>query len=159
MNITIGRDSGDLGDLSCSGNRLGVLGEKLDNALDSSLRPTTKVHRIAPRGDVLDTLSVDCPSEDSSCGCTITSNLVSLLCNILNKATYIFLDTKKENIRKHIPCTQILKLVLQSDGLGDSDTIYKHEGVNRAYIYQLMRQKTVLVKEKITPNSVLPSKR
>jgi hypothetical protein len=64
--------------------------------------------------------------ENRSCGRAIASNLIRFLCDVLNKSreritiTY----TSRTAVKlKNLPRAKILKLVFQSDGLGNRDTI------------------------------------
>ena len=59
-------------------------GEEIDNAVDGGLGTSTEVHGVATCGDILDTFRVDITSKDGSRCCTVTSHLVSLLCDILD---------------------------------------------------------------------------
>jgi len=104
--VAVGRDSGDLGDLLAGGDLLLVCAQVLNDSLDCGLGTAPQVHRVASGGDVLDSLGEDGAGKDSgSCG-TVTSNLVGLGGNVLEKAS-----------------TEVLELVLEGDGLGNSDTI------------------------------------
>ena len=53
--------------------------------VNSGLRAPTEIHRVAPGCDVLHTLSVDGTREDSRGRGSVTSNLIRLLRDILNK--------------------------------------------------------------------------
>ena len=106
MCVAVGRDSGDLGDLLAGGDLLLVCAQVLNDSLDCGLGTAPQVHRVASGGDVLDSLGEDGAGKDSgSCG-TVTSNLVGLGGNVLEKAS-----------------TEVLELVLEGDGLGNGDTI------------------------------------
>ena len=104
--VAVGRDSGNLGDLLAGGDLLLVCAQVINDSLDCGLGTAPQVHRVASGGDILDGLGEDSAGKDSSgCG-TVTSNLVGLGGDILEKAS-----------------TEVLELVLEGDGLGNSDTI------------------------------------
>ncbi|KAF3799563.1 Heat shock protein 60, partial [Colletotrichum gloeosporioides] len=103
--VTVGRDSGDLSNLLAGSDISLVLLEVLDDGIDGGLDTTAQVHRVAASGDVLDGLGEDGAGEDSSGRGTVTGGLVGLGGDILEESG-----------------TEVLELVLQGDGLGDSYT-------------------------------------
>lgn len=110
MLVSVGGDGGDLGDLGGGGDIALVGLEVLDDGLDGSLGSATEIHWIATGGNVLDGLGEDGAGEDSGRGGSVTSSLVGLRGDILDETG-----------------TEVLKLVLEGDGAGDSDTIYEAE--------------------------------
>jgi hypothetical protein len=107
VGVAVGGNSGDLSDLSAGGDVALVFLEVLDNGLGSGLDTTSQIHGVASGGDVLDGLGEDGAGEDGGGGGTVTSNLVGLAGDILEEAG-----------------TKVLELVLEDNGLGDSDTIW-----------------------------------
>lgn len=107
MGVAVGGNSGDLSDLSAGGDIALVALEVFDDGLSSGLDTASQVHGVASSSDVLDGLGEDGAGEDSSGSGTVTSDLVGLAGNILEKAG-----------------TKVLELVLEDNGLGDSDTIW-----------------------------------
>ena len=106
MCVAVSRDSGNLGDLLAGGDLLLVCAQVLNNSLNCGLGTAPQVHRVASGSDVLDGLGEDGAGKDSGgCG-TVTSNLIGLGGDVLEKAS-----------------TEVLELVLKSDGFGNSDTI------------------------------------
>ncbi|RUS21670.1 hypothetical protein BC937DRAFT_91908 [Endogone sp. FLAS-F59071] len=59
--------------------------KELDDGVDGKLDSTTKVHGVATGGDVLDTLNENGASEYGGRGGTVTSDLVSLVGDILDE--------------------------------------------------------------------------
>lgn len=108
VNITVGRDGSDLGDLLTSGDVTLVLLEVVDNGINGSLDTTAQVHGVAASSNVLDSLGEDGTGKDGSGGGTITSKFVGLGGDILEETS-----------------TKILKLILELNSLGNSHTIWK----------------------------------
>lgn len=106
VGVTIGGDGGYLGDLLAGGDRAGVSLKVFNSGLDGSLDTAAQIHRVAASGNVLDGLGEDGAGEDSGGSGTVTSDLVGLGGNILDKAG-----------------TEVLELVLKLDGLGDTYTV------------------------------------
>jgi hypothetical protein len=107
VGVTVGGDSSNLSNLLTSGDVTLVLLEVVDDRFNSSLDTAAQIHGVAASSNVLDGLREDGTGEDGSGGGTVTSNLVGLGSDILEKAS-----------------TEVLELVLESDGLGNRDTIY-----------------------------------
>ena len=107
VGIAVGRDGSDLSNLVTSGDVTLVLLEVVDGGINSGLDTTAQVHRVAASSNVLNGLGEDSTSKDSSGGGTITSEFVGLGSDILEETS-----------------TEVLVLVLELDGLGNSDTIY-----------------------------------
>lgn len=107
MGIAVGGNGSNLSDLSAGGDIALVSLEVLDNGLGSGLDTASQVHGVASGGDVLDGLGEDGTGEDGGGGGTVTSNLVGLAGDILEETG-----------------TEVLELVLEDNGLGDSDTIW-----------------------------------
>jgi len=104
--VAVGRDSGDLSDLSAGCDITLVNLEVLDNSLDGGLGSSAEIHWVASGSHVLDSLGENSSCEDSRrCG-SITSSLVGLRRDILEEAG-----------------TEILELVLEGNSSGNSDTI------------------------------------
>ena len=106
MSVAVGGNGSDLGDLCASGDVALVLDEVVDNSVDSGLGSSAKIHWVAASGDVLDGLGEDGTGEDGGSGGTVAGNLVGLGSDILEETG-----------------SKVLKLVLEGDGSGDSDTI------------------------------------
>ena len=104
--VAVGGDGGDLRDLLAGGDLLLVCAQVLDDGLNSGLSSAPQIHGVAAGSDVLDSLGEDGASENGGGGGTVTSNLVGLGGDILEKTS-----------------TEVLELVLEGDGLGDSHTI------------------------------------
>lgn len=104
--VTVGTDSGDLGNLLAGGDVAGVLLQEVDDGVDSSLDTAAQVHGIAASSNVLDGLGEDGTGQDGGTGGAVTGSLVGLGSNILDQLG-----------------TEVLKLVLEADGPGDSNTI------------------------------------
>ncbi|KAK1245315.1 hypothetical protein MKX08_004944 [Trichoderma sp. CBMAI-0020] len=111
--VAVGTDGGDLGNLLAGGNVAGVLLQKVDDRVNGSLDASAQVHGVAAGGDVLDGLGEDGTSQDGGTGGSVTSSLVGLGSNILDQLG-----------------TEVLKLVLESDGPGDSNTVYSKQHVS-----------------------------
>ncbi|KAG2021770.1 hypothetical protein GB937_004732 [Aspergillus fischeri] len=107
VGVTVGGDSSNLSDLLTGGNVTLVLLEVVDDSINSSLDTTAQIHGVAASSNVLHGLREDGTGKDGSGGGTVTSNLVGLRSDILEEAS-----------------TEVLELVLESDGLGNRDTIY-----------------------------------
>lgn len=83
VGITVGTDSGDLGNLG-AGSDIPLVGlEVLNNSIDSSLSATAKIHGVAASSYVLDGLREDGPGKDGGRSRTVTSGLVGLRSDIL----------------------------------------------------------------------------
>jgi hypothetical protein len=106
VGVAVGGNSGDLGDLGAGGDIALVGLEVLDNSLSSGLDAASQVHGVAASGNVLDGLGENGAGEDGGGGGTVTGNLVGLAGDILEEAG-----------------TEVLELVLEDNGLGDSDTV------------------------------------
>lgn len=106
--VAVGGDGGDLGDLLTSGDGTLVIDEVLDGGLNSGLDTAAQIHGVAASSDVLHGLGEDGSGQDSGGSGTVTSNLVGLGGDILEKTG-----------------TEVLELVLELDSLGDSHTIYR----------------------------------
>ncbi len=106
MCVSVGRNGRDLGNLLAGSDGLCVRGQIRDDLFDSSLGAPPQVHGIATGGNVLDTLCVNSSGKNGGRGGAVTSNLIGLLGNILNETS-----------------TEVFKLVLQGNRLGDSDTV------------------------------------
>jgi hypothetical protein len=107
VGVTVGGDSSNLSDLLTGGDVTLVLLEVVDDSINSSLDTAAQIHGVAASSNVLHGLREDGTGEDGSRGGTVTSNLVGLGSDILEEAS-----------------TEVLELVLKSDGLGNRDTIY-----------------------------------
>jgi len=106
MCVAVGRDGGDLGDLVAGCDVPLVRPQVLDDGLNGSLGSAPQVHGVAASGYVLDGLGEDGAGKDSGGGGTVTSNFVSLRGDILEQTS-----------------TQVLELVLESDGLCNCNTV------------------------------------
>jgi hypothetical protein len=106
VGVAVGGDGSDLSDLLTSGDVTLVGLEVVDDGIDGSLDTAAQIHGVAASGNVLHGLGEDGTGENGGGGGTITSELVGLGGNILEEAG-----------------TEVLELVLQSDGLGDSNTV------------------------------------
>jgi hypothetical protein len=104
--VAVGGNCGDLTNLVAGGDVALVGLEVLDDGLDGSLGTSAEVHGVAASGDVLDGLGEDGAGEDGSGGGTVTSDLVGLAGNILEKTS-----------------AEVLELVLEGDGAGDGHTV------------------------------------
>ena len=107
MGIAVGGDGSNLSNFLAGSNITLVRPQIIDNSLNSSLGPSPQIHGIAAGGDVLHGLGEDCPGEDGGSGGTITSSLVGLGSHILEKTG-----------------TEVLELVLESNGLCDGHTVW-----------------------------------
>ena len=107
VGIAVGRDGSDLSNLLTSGDVTLVLLEVVDGGINGGLDTTAQIHGVAASSNVLNGLGEDSTSKDSSGGGTITSEFVGLGSDILEETG-----------------TEVLVLVLELDGLGNSDTIY-----------------------------------
>lgn len=123
-----------LSDLFRGSDDLGVRLEEVHDGIDSGLRTTAEIHGVAAGSHVLDTLSEDGTGQNGSGGRTITSNLVGLGSDILDESMrkngriYDESCRPKREENGKLPGTQVLELVLESNGLGDSDTILGNLG-------------------------------
>lgn len=118
VSVTVGGDGGDLGDFLAGGDLLLVCAQVLDNSLDGGLGSAPQVHRVASSGDVLDGLGEDSAGENGGgCG-TVTSNLVGLGGDVLEKTS-----------------TKVLELVLKGNGLGDGYTIWDMSVAGRTCLF------------------------
>lgn len=115
VGITVGGDGGNLGNLLRSGDDLFVSNEDLEDLVDSLLGTSTEIHGVAAGSDVLHTLRVDGSGEDSGGGGTVTGGVVGLGSNVLDKTS-----------------TEVLNGVLESDSLGDRDTVLGDLGPTEA---------------------------
>lgn len=106
MGIAVGGNSSHLGNLLTGGDVTLVLLQVIHGGLDSGLDTATQIHRVAPSGNVLDGLGEDSTGENGRGGGTVTSQLIGLGSNVLKKAS-----------------TEVFKLVLELNCLGNSDTI------------------------------------
>ena len=106
VGVTVGGDGSNLGNFLTGGDGALVLLEVLLNGLNGSLDTAAEIHGVAASGDILDGLGEDGTGKDGRGGGTVTSKLVGLGGNVLEEAS-----------------TQVLKLVLENDSLGDSYTI------------------------------------
>jgi hypothetical protein len=106
VGVTVGGDSSHLGNLFTSGDGALVVLEVLLNGLNGSLDTAAEIHGVAASGNVLDGLGEDGAGKDGRGSGTVTGNLVGLGGNVLEEAG-----------------TEVLELVLEDDGLGDSYTI------------------------------------
>jgi len=104
--VAIGRDGGNLSNLLRSGDLTLVLAEEVNDGLDSSLGTSSKIHGVAAGSNVLDGLGENGSTENSGGSGTVTSGLVGLGSNLLQKTS-----------------TQVLKLVTENNGLGNGNTI------------------------------------
>jgi hypothetical protein len=106
VRVAVGRDGGDLGNLLRGGDDALVGLEDGEDLVDGLLRAAAEVHGVAAGGNVLHTLRVDGAGEDGGGGGAVTSSVVGLGGDILDKAG-----------------TEVLNGVLEGDGLGDRDTV------------------------------------
>ncbi|KUI63192.1 hypothetical protein VP1G_11450 [Cytospora mali] len=108
--VTVGRDSGDLGDLLTRGDIPLVLLQELHDGIDSGLDTAAEVHGVAAGGDVLDGLGEDGPGKDCGSSGTVTGDLVGLGGDVLQQLG-----------------TEVLKLVLQA-GLDQDVSALRTQG-------------------------------
>jgi hypothetical protein len=106
VGVAVGRDGGDLGNLGAGGNIALVTLEVLNDGLDGRLDTTSQIHGIAAGGNVLDCLGEDGAGKHGGGSGTVTSDLIGLAGNILEETG-----------------AEVLKLVLEDNGLGDSDSV------------------------------------
>jgi hypothetical protein len=104
--VAVGGDGSDLANLVAGGDVALVGLEVLDDGLDGGLSTPAEVHGVAASGDVLDGLGEDGASEHGGRGGTVTSDLVGLAGDILEETS-----------------AEVLELVLEGDGAGDSHTV------------------------------------
>lgn len=105
--VAVGRDGGDLGDLLRGGDVAAVLLEVLDDVVDGSLDTAAEIHGVAASSDILDRLGEDGAGEDGGSGGTVTGDLVGLGGDLGEELG-----------------TEVLELVLEGDGAGDSYTVF-----------------------------------
>ncbi|TLD33253.1 hypothetical protein PspLS_00817 [Pyricularia sp. CBS 133598] len=106
VNVAVGRDGGDLGNLLSAGDVALLLVQEVDDGVDGSLDTTAEIHGVAASGNILDGLGEDGAGEDGSRSGTVTGDLVGLGCDVLKELG-----------------TEVLELVLEGDGLCDGHTI------------------------------------
>lgn len=106
VSVAVGGNGSDLGDLCAGGDVALVLDKVIDNGVDGGLSSSAEIHWVATSGDVLDGLGEDGTGKNGSSGGTVTGNLVGLGSDILEETG-----------------SKVFKLVLESDGSCDSDTI------------------------------------
>eukprot|EP00128_Syssomonas_multiformis_P010631 Colp12_sorted_trinity150504_noHs@26170 len=106
LGVAVGGNGGDLGDLLRSGHRARELLKTLDDDINSGLNTTAEIKGVKASGNSLETLLGNSAGKDGGSGGTITSNVIGLGGNILNKTS-----------------TDVLILVLKLDSLGHSHTI------------------------------------
>lgn len=85
VSIAVGGDGSDLSNLSSGGDILLVVLQVIDNSVDGGLDTAAEVHGVAAGSNVLDGLAEDGAGEDGGGGGTVTSGLVRLAGNILEK--------------------------------------------------------------------------
>ncbi|KAH6610237.1 hypothetical protein Trco_000257 [Trichoderma cornu-damae] len=102
--VAVGADGGDLRNLLAGGDVARVLLQEVDDGVDGGLDASPQVHGVAAGGNVLDGLGEDGTGQDGGAGGAVASSLVGLGSHILYQLG-----------------AEVLKLVLEGDGLGDSD--------------------------------------
>lgn len=75
VDITVGRDSGDLGNFSGGGDSFGVGAEEFEEAVGSGLGTSAKIHGVATSSKVLHILGVGCTGENNGCCYPVTVTL------------------------------------------------------------------------------------
>jgi hypothetical protein len=105
--VAVGRDGGDLCNLLAGGDVLLVRPQVFDDGLNSGLGAPPQVHGVAAGGNVFDGLGENGAGEDGGSGGTVTGGLVGLGSDILEQTG-----------------TEVLELVLESDGPCDRYTVW-----------------------------------
>lgn len=106
MLVAVGGDGSNLCNLGASGDIALVCLEVLHDGLDGGLGSPAEIHWVASGSNVLDGLGKDGPGENGGrCG-SVTSSLVGLRRDVLEKAS-----------------AEVLELVLESDGPRNGNTI------------------------------------
>ena len=106
MGIVVGRNSGDVSDFIDAAHRDRLFLEALDYFIDTQLDTTTQIHWIHSSSDRFAAFFEDGTSEDSGGRCAVTSLIVSLTGDLLNKVG-----------------ADVLVAIAELDILGHSDTI------------------------------------
>merc|ERR1719312_830313 len=118
--VTIGRDCGNLSNFFRSGNSLADCFELFTNGLDSCEESSPNLHRVGSMSNIVHPSL--CNGSGKNCGCssTISSLLISLVSNILDKLS-----------------SDVLELVLKFDLEFESieDVIYAQKIMNNIHLY------------------------
>ena len=111
VSVVVGRDGSDVSDLINALNGNGLLLESFDDLIDSHLDSSAEVHWVHSSSDRFAALFEDSTGENCGGRCTVTSLIVSLAGDLLNKVS-----------------TDVLIAIAELDILGHSDTILGNLG-------------------------------